>query len=94
MHASVITATIPAEILERAIEAIKSTSANLNNEPGFQRGVWTYDHETNLMTAVVIFETKERADAAWERMGPSIIENARAQGAAVERHSCEVIHSL
>lgn len=94
MHASLITSPLPAEHVEQATASIKENASNLKNAPGFQGGYWTYDHDNNTMTAVVVFETQEQADAAWQRMGPVVTESAQALGGALERHSCEVIHHL
>jgi len=94
MHANVVSFPIPSERLEEATAGIRENTQNLRQMPGFQHGYWTYDQQTGTVHAMVIFDTAEQADAAWEKNRPQVIDRVEAMGGSVDARTVNVIHHL
>jgi hypothetical protein len=94
LHARVVTFSLPAERLGETVARIQQNTGQMLEHKGFQHGHWLYDRERGVMTSVVIFDSKQDADASWATMGPGVEERIRAQGSEPDARSLEVVHNV
>ena len=94
MYAIMISSPLPAERLEMATAAFKTNSEILGNSSGFLGGYWIYDHENSVASAVVLFDSPEHREAAWEEGQKRVQAAGEALGVTPEVRLGEVVHHL
>jgi hypothetical protein len=96
VYARIITSTIPAERLGQATAAIQATTrrTRLRDAPGFQHAYWLYDHDGCTLTSVVVFDTQEDEQAAWELACDQVVAGGEHVGGTPETRGCDVIYNL
>jgi heme-degrading monooxygenase HmoA len=94
MHATLFTYPLPPEHLENLVAGVKENTQHLPDTPGFQHGYWMYDRERSTVYAVVVFDSAEQAQAAWEEAGPRVTETFKMMGITPDPRMCEVAYHV
>lgn len=86
MYANVVSVTI--HDWEAAQKELDELIPMVSSQPGFQRGIWVGDRSAAKGYGIVVFDTKEAAEAAVARVPPG------GPGEPVTRHTIETLEVL